>query len=329
MGDVADSRYFHEYFSEWIDLYKHGAVRNVTFQKYQMTLQSLKKIAPELKMCDLDKREYQKLLNKYAETHERTTVMDFHHQLKSVILDAVDEKLIPIDLTRRIIVKGKPPAVKKPKFLSEFELQLLLAELNLTNKYKRYTHRYKNYKSINWDWLILLLAKTGLRFAEALGLTPSDFDFERHKIKVTKTWDYKNPEGGFAKTKNEASKRTIQIDTELSSQFLRLTEEIAADTPIFVRGRVFNSTLNDRLKSLCKKAGVPVIAVHGLRHTHASLLLYAGVSISSVAKRLGHAKTTTTQEVYLHIVKELEEKDNEKVVGYLANLTNKEEGVCA
>ena len=53
-----------------------------------------------------------------------------------------------------------------------------------------------------------------------------------------------------------------------------------------MKGRVFNSTINNRLKVLCKRAQIPVITVHSLRHTHASLLLFAGVSIAGVATRL-------------------------------------------
>ncbi len=53
-----------------------------------------------------------------------------------------------------------------------------------------------------------------------------------------------------------------------------------------MKGRVFNSTINNRLKVLCKRAQIPVITVHSLRHTHASLLLFAGVSIAGVATQL-------------------------------------------
>lgn len=70
-----------------------------------------------------------------------------------------------------------------------------------------------------------------------------------------------------------------------------------------------------------QKLGLPVISVHGLRHTHASLLLYAGVSIGSVARRLGHASMTTTQKTYLHIVQELENQDVDLVMRSIANLT--------
>lgn len=56
----------------------------------------------------------------------------------------------------------------------------------------------------------------------------------------------------------------------------------------------------------CIEAKIPVITIHGLRHTHASILLFAGVSIASVARRLGHTSMNTTQKTYLHIIHELE-----------------------
>ncbi|MDU1708542.1 MAG: tyrosine-type recombinase/integrase, partial [Anaerococcus vaginalis] len=94
------------------------------------------------------------------------------------------------------------------------------------------------------------------------------------------------------------------------------------DKPIFVKGRVFNSTINGVLERYCKKLGIPVISIHGLRHTHASLLLFAGVSIASVARRLGHASMTTTQKTYLHIINELESKDIDIIMRSLSSLNS-------
>src|SRR5690606_31197651 len=167
---------------------------------------------------------------------------------------------------------------------------------------------------------ILLVAKTGLRFAEALALTPNDFDFSKQKIIVKKTWDYKVTKGEFQPTKNESSKRKIQLDWQTAMQFSQLIKNTDINKPIFVEGRVFNSTVNNRLKALCVKANIPIITIHGLRHTHASLLLFAGVSIASVARRLGHSSMTTTQETYLHIIQELENKDNDKIIRHLSSL---------
>lgn len=297
---------FSDYFERWIRVYKEGAIRKVTMNKYLLAHTWLKKLIPELKMCDMDRIAYQRLLNDYAKYHERQTTMDFHHQLKGAILDAVDEGLIARDPTRKAIIKGKPPRDKKPKYLSQFELHTLLANLDLKGE-------------VNWDWLILLVAKTGMRFSEALAITPKDFDFSHQALSIGKTWDYKG-KGGFLPTKNKTSVRKIQIDWQTVVQFSELIKDKPEDEPLFVACKVYNSTVNDVLRRRCKQAAIPTISIHGLRHTHASLLLFAGVSIASVARRLGHASINTTQKTYLHIIQELENKDIDLVMRALSSL---------
>lgn len=298
---------FCDYYEKWIKVYKEGAIRKVTLEKYYMTHRWLKKLIPELKICEMTRINYQQLLNDYALYHERQTTMDFHHQLKGAILDAVDEGLLDRDPTRKAIIKGKTPAAKKIKYINQFELHTLLNNLNLKSE-------------ISWDWFILIVAKTGLRFSEALALTPKDFDFGRQSISVSKTWDYKG-DGGFLPTKNKSSVRKVQIDWQTVIQFSELIKGLPEDKPIFVNGKVYNSTVNDILARYCKKANVPVISVHGLRHTHASLLLFAGVSIASVARRLGHSSMNTTQKTYLHIIQELESQDVDLVMRSLSGLS--------
>lgn len=303
------TKLFHKYYANWISLYKAQAVRQVTLDKYYLTLHQIRKLAPDLHLNELNRRTYQQLLNDYAKTHEKQTTLDFHHLLKAGIIDAVDEGLLEHDPTRRAIIKGTQQRTKKVKFLNLYELQLLLRHLNLSN-------------DINWDWFILLIAKTGLRFAEALAITPNDLDFERQMVIVNKSWNYKLPQGRFQPTKNPSSVRSVTIDWQLMNQLQSLIRNIDSDWPIFVpkNKRVFNSTINKLLENHCKKQNIPVISIHGLRHTHASLLLYEGVSIASVAKRLGHANTTTTQTTYLHIIEELENKDNDKILHHLSQL---------
>jgi integrase len=301
------SQLFHEYFEEWVHLYKEGAVRSVTLRKYEVAQRYLEELVPNMKLNELDRKSYQKLLNEYALTHEKQTTMDFHHQVKGAILDAVDEGLIEINPTRKIIIKGKKPAEKKPKFLNQFEVQALLKQLDLTG-------------TINWDWFILLVTKTGLRFSEALALTPNDFDFSKQQVIINKSWNYKGTQGRFQPTKNASSIRKVQLDWQTAMQFSQLIKSLNPEKPIFVSKRVFNSTINNRLKVLCMQADIPIITVHSLRHTHASLLIFSGVSIASVAKRLGHSSMTTTQETYLHIIQELENQDNEKIMRCLAQL---------
>ncbi|BDR55020.1 site-specific integrase [Bombiscardovia apis] len=291
-----------------MEMYKKGAVRPVTYQKYELAYRTLKELVPKLRLGSLSRIRYQQLLNEYAQTHEKQTVMDFHHLLKGAVLDAVDEGVLKKDPTRKVVVKGTQTRKHKPKFLDQSELKTLIEHLDLGN-------------DINWDWMILLIAKTGLRFAEALGLTPQDFDFSKQTLSVSKTWNYKAEESCFGPTKNESSVRKVRLDWQLAMQFNQLVQNIDPKQPIFVQGKkVYNATVNDRLERLCKENNIPAISVHGLRHTHASLLLYAGVSVASVAKRLGHSNMTTTQSTYLHIIRELENKDNDKVIQVMCEL---------
>ena len=297
---------FCKYYEQWIRMYKEGAIREVTMKKYEITLVWLQRLVPDLRLSELNRISYQQLLNDYAVYHERQTTMDFHHQLKAAVLDAVDEGFIDRDPTRKAIIKGKAPREKKIKYLNQFELHTLLVHLHLTPE-------------INWDWFIFIIAKTGMRFSEALALTPKDFDFPHQSLIVNKTWDYKG-NGGFLPTKNKSSVRKIQLDWQTIIKFSELIRDLPEDEPIFVKGHVYNSTVNDRLERYCKDLGIPVISVHGLRHTHASLLLFAGVSIASVARRLGHASMTTTQKTYIHIIQELENRDIDLVMRSMAGL---------
>lgn len=309
LDTVSKDTLFWEYYSQWIKVYKEGAVRSVTLNKYLMTQQWIVKLAPDLKVGDLTRIAYQQLINDYAEKHERQTTMDFHHQLKSAIIDAVDEGLVDRDPTRKAIIKGKSPSEKKTKYINQFELHTLLNDLDLT-------------PTISWDWFILLVAKTGMRFSEALALTPKDFDFPHQMLSINKTWNYKG-NGGFLPTKNKSSIRKIQMDWQTVIQFSGLVKGLPEDEPIFIKkeSKVYNSTVNGILKKHCKNVNVPVLSIHGLRHTHASLLLFAGVSIASVARRLGHASMTTTQKTYLHIIQELENKDIDIVMRSLSELS--------
>ena len=307
LNNIKETDLFYEYYSQWIKVYKSGAIRKVTMDKYLLTQTWLERLAPEMRMCDLNRLSYQQLLNCYAETHERQTTMDFHHQLKGAIMDAVDEGLIERDPTRKAIIKGKTPRHKKIKYLNQFELHKLISHLNLNTE-------------ISWDWFILLVAKTGMRFSEALAITPKDFDFQHQSLSINKTWDYKSCTG-FLPTKNRSSVRKIQIDWQLIVQFSELIKGLPEDEPIFIKSRVFNSSVNDSLERHCKGANIPIVSIHGLRHTHASLLLFAGVSIASVARRLGHSSMTTTQKTYLHIINELENKDIDIVMRSLSSLS--------
>lgn len=253
--DMNSTALFHEYYAQWIEVYKKGAIREATLAKYLMTQKWVEKLIPEVKVSELTRTAYQQLLNEYAKEHERQTTLDFHHQLKGAVLDAVDEGLLSRDPTRKAIIKGKTPKTKKIKYLNQFELHTLIADLDIKD-------------TPNWDWFILLVAKTGMRFSEALAITPEDFDFARQTLSISKTWDYKG-DGGFLPTKNKSSVRKIQIDWQIVVKFSVLTRDLAPDRPIFVgESKIYNSTVNDVLTRHCKACGISEISIHGLRHPY-------------------------------------------------------------
>lgn len=302
---------FCDYYDEWVETYKEGSISDITLQKYLMVGKNLREMVPKLLISELDRRAYQKILNEYAVTHEKQTTTDFHHQVKACIKDMFHDGLIERDPTYKAVIKGKAPGKKKQKYLQTDELKKLTLSLNLNS-------------GINRDWLILIIAKTGLRFAEALALTPSDFDFGNQLLNIDKTWNYKNTKGFFQPTKTKNSVRKIQIDWQIIGQFQPLLNGLPIDEPIFIEKdeknnykRVFNSTYKGCLASKCKELEIPVISIHSLRHTHASILLAAGVSINSISDRLGHADVGVTQETYAHVLNELKIADNQKMMSIL------------
>lgn len=298
---------FIDYYHEWVELYKNGAIRDVTLRKYRNAERWLRLLIPNVRVKDMDRAIYQKLMNDYAEEHEHATTMDFHHQVKSAVMDARSEGYIEKDPTWKAVIKGKEPRKKRPKFMSQYELYRLIETFKLGDK-------------PNWDYLLFLIAKTGMRFAEALAVTPADFDFSRLILSISKTWDYKD-KNTFAPTKNKSSVRRIRIDWSTASRMATICKGMPPDKPIFINGKkIYNSTVNTVLTKRCIEADVPIISIHGLRHTHASLCLYAGASIASVAKRLGHSNMSTTQKVYLHIIDEMDSQDTDAVMRAMSHL---------
>lgn len=132
---------------------------------------------------------------------------------------------------------------------------------------------------------------------------------------------------GFGKTKNEQSKRTIKMDI----QTMKVFRNFFKHTPENIHQLIFynpyskykaldNSVVNSRLKKLLQNLNIETINIHGLRHTHASILLYKRISIYYISERLGHTNIDTTLKHYAHIVKELRKEDEDNTVALLQNM---------
>lgn len=147
----------------------------------------------------------------------------------------------------------------------------------------------------------------GLRKGELLALTPNDI-LDTKEISVNKTgrWTSRNGEKEFEVTKPKTNKsiRKVSMPDFLYNDFMDYMSKLYGLQPT---DRIFyhesNNTLNAILKRSAEKAGVKVIRVHDLRHSHASLCIEElGITnILLISERLGHENVETTLNVYGHL----------------------------
>ncbi|MDO4800256.1 MAG: tyrosine-type recombinase/integrase [Bacillota bacterium] len=160
-----------------------------------------------------------------------------------------------------------------------------------------------------WRAYFYTLALTGMRRAEALALDWSDIDFSAKTIRINKAVSKKFIKAEISSPKTAASNRTISIGDDLIAILLEYRGEAARTGLIFPNSKSEPITLSlptMKMNAILKKAGLPHLTPHGLRHTHCCLLFEAGASIAQVQHRLGHADVKITLEVYNHITRQRE-----------------------
>lgn len=308
-------RPINEYFSNWIDLYKTN-ISERTLKHYKYSLQAIENFFGSIPLQDIKRSDYQAFINDFGATRSKETMEKLNSHVRACIKDAVEDGIIPFDFTRKVNLTWTTPAKKaNEKHLDYDDSQRLLNEL-----------RNRLDDGIGY-YLLLLGLVSGLRFGELVGLTRKDFDFINNTINVEKTWLYMGSEIGFGSTKNDESMRVIKIDRKTMEAFRRLFNT----TPTNINQLVFfspqsrykvisNSGANKSLKVLLEGLGIDPITMHGLRHTHASVLLYQKVSMNYVSERLGHKDVETTWKTYSHILNEMRTEDEEKTTSIFENM---------
>lgn len=177
--------------------------------------------------------------------------------------------------------------------------------------------------SFEYKMLFKFLYIAGCRKGEALALNWSDIDFKGKSVSITKNITNKVEGKAFEVTtpKNTSSNRIIDIPNSFCIELEQYREwqKTHFDNTEFVFGgsRPFaEQTVTRRFKEACKKADLPEIRIHDLRHSCASLLISEGISIVAVSRRLGHKNIEQTLNTYSHMMP----SDTSKILNILENV---------
>ena len=203
-----------------------------------------------------------------------------------------------------IIPRKQQNKEHKVKFFSNQELKQFLDYLEDLDQ-----SSYENF----FDYVLYkILLASGCRIGEALALEWSDIDLKKGTISISKTLN-RYQETNTPKSK--AGLREIDIDkatVSLLKQYKKRQQvqswqlgrsEGIVFTP-FTTKYAYACLLRKRLQSHFKAAGVPDISFHGFRHTHATIMLYAGIEAKDLQYRLGHSNISMTLNTYVHATKE-------------------------
>jgi integrase len=164
--------------------------------------------------------------------------------------------------------------------------------------------------------LLRLLAMTGMRRSELLGLRWSDVDFDAGHVTIRQAVTVVNGEEIVDAPKSRRSRRVIDVDTGTTALLAAHRDRQASalarvDLEVPQGGRVFTNDIGEPIRPnsvgqafrrLVEQAGLPLIRLHDLRHTHASHLLAAGINVKVVSERLGHASVSFTLDTYGHVM---------------------------
>ncbi len=222
------------------------------------------------------------------------TVRNCHGLLHKVMQAAVKSKLIR---TNPCVETTLPARVHhEMRFLTEPEFARLVAAMPQ-----------------HWRPLILLLASTGLRWGEAIGLRVGRMDLLAGPPRLVVVEQMQELPGTaeivFVPPKSERSRRTVTLTKKVAEALAGLVvgerDSVIFTAPKggYVRTRNFRRTW----KTACARAGLEGLRVHDLRHTHVAWLISAGVSLTAIQRRLGHSSIAITSDLYGHLLPAVDE----------------------
>ncbi|MCY7016764.1 site-specific integrase [Streptococcus sanguinis] len=302
---------YNELVKIWWDSYKNTVKPNTRQSMDGLVRVHLLPVFGDYKLSKLTTPILQQQVNKWADKANKGEKgayanYNFLNNINRRILQyGVTMQVIQHNPARDVIIPRKQQNKEhKIKFFSNQELKHFLDYLENLDQ-----SSYENF----FDYVLYkTLLATGCRIGEALALEWSDIDLKKGIVSISKTLN-RYQETNTPKSK--AGLREIDIDkatVSLLKQYKKRQQvqswqlgrsEGIVFTP-FTTKYAYACLLRKRLQSHFKAAGVPDISFHGFRHTHATIMLYAGIEAKDLQYRLGHSNISMTLNTYVHATKE-------------------------
>lgn len=302
---------YRELVALWWESYKNTIKPNSQQSMEGIVRLHILPVFGDYKLDKLTTPIIQQQVNKWADNANRGVKgayanYSFLNNINRRILQyGVTMQLLQQNPARDVIVPRKQQnKEQKVKFFSNQELKQFLDYLDSLD--------LSNYGDFFDYVLYKTLLATGCRIGEVLALEWSDIDLKNGTISITKTLN-RYQETNTPKSK--AGLRDVEIDratTLLLKQYkkrqqvhawqLGKTGTVVFST--FTKKYAYACKLRKRLQKHFNNAGVADIGFHGFRHTHATIMLYAGIEAKDLQYRLGHSNIAMTLNTYVHATKE-------------------------
>lgn len=214
-----------------------------------------------------------------------------------------NDKIDSIDFLRKIKPMNTDYKKKlQEKYLEKDELKKVLKELKIEK----------------WRLVTEFLALTGLRINEFIALELSDIDLKKRTIQINKTY-MPSVSKVSQFTKTDSSTREIYIQDELLPVIKRIMKIRRKGATTFVPGTkqkyMQYDSYRQYLGDASEKAIGRRITPHALRHTMTSQFAGAGIPLDVISRRLGHADSRITKQVYFHVTQDLKKNDSKAIRG--------------
>src|ERR671920_684913 len=289
-----------EYLDRWLSDSVKGTVRVSTYERHEEIVRL--HIKPSLRRVGLKKLTPAHVRGLYSEKLDSglapATVRRIHSTLHKALSQAVSDGIVPRNAAH---VKAPRPTPEEMRPLSEEEARTFLDAARQSGE--------------RFEALYVLAITTGLRRGELLGLRWDDVDLERGTLRVGRALVREGGRHKVGETKTRRGRRQINltpwtVNALKAHRKRQLEEKMRLAETYEDRGLVFSTSVgtpvnpenlvNRSFKPLLKKAGLPEIRFHNLRHTCATLLLSRGVHPKLVQELLGHATIAMTLDTYSH-----------------------------